>query len=94
MRLVDAAQQLTDQRTNRNFVGSFTGQLAAVDQTTAGYDNAIGTRTGTYQVRGAYGYAQEGRPNSDGQRNAMKKNGVSKWVYIGAAVAAIYFLRR
>ena len=93
-RLVDASQQLTDQRTNRLFVGSFTGQLAATDQSPAGADNGIGNPTGQYQVRGPYGYAVEGQPRSDGQRVAVQRRGVSKWVYVAGAIVAIYFLRK
>ena len=90
-RLIDAAQQLTDQRTNRQFVGSFSGQLAAVDQSTASTDDGVGTPTGQYQVRGQYGYATEGQPRSDAQRVQQRK-GVQWWVYaIGAAVAIYVF---
>ena len=92
-RLVDASQQLTDQRTNRQFVGSFSQMLGAVDQSTANTDNGIGTRTGTYQVRGQYGYATEGRPNSDAQQSQTRSR-VSVWVYVAGAALAIYFLRK
>ena len=92
-RLIDAAQQLTDQRTNRQFVGSFSGQLAAVDQSTAGQDNGVGTPTGQYQVRGQYGYAVEGRPQSQAQQTKQRQ-GIPWWVYVLGAVTTIAVFRK
>ena len=95
-RLVDAAQQLTDQRTQRLFVGSFSGQLDATDQSTAGQDDGTGTPTGQYQTRGQYGYAVEGQPVSQSQQASQKKGPGARFIVLGVAglVAAYIFLRK
>ena len=91
---VDSAQQLTDQRTNRLFVGSFSGLLAASDQSAAGLDDGTGTRTGQYQTRGQYGFAVEGKPVSEGQMAAIQHKRKPLWVGLGVAALILYLVVR
>ena len=93
-RLVDAAQQLTDQRTNRLFVGSFSGQLAASDQSAAGYDDGVCTPAGQYQVRGQYGYATEGQPQSDAQQQQTTKRRLPVLALVLAAAAVYWVIKK
>jgi len=91
-RIVDAAQQLTDARTKRLFVGGFTSQLGT-DQSNASQDGTVGNPTGRYQVLGQYGYAVEGHPTSQGQGQHQKAKR-KPIVFIAIAAVAVYFLAK
>lgn len=60
----DTIQQQDEARPARMFVSLLAGALG-VDQTMAGEDNGVQTRTGQYQTVTPYGVSVEGRPVSN-----------------------------